>query len=183
MIILEEVDFDEPLMRRHIIMEASRATETDIVITRIFDAPRELVFDAWTDPEKAIHWWGPKDFASTFADIDLHIGGKYLMNMRSPEGVDYWSTGIFLEVELYEWLLYTDSFSDEHGNVVPATYYGMSADIPEVLTLGVKFEDHDGGTLLTLRHIGFPDDESRNLAEQGWNETLDKLVDFLADEI
>src|SRR5437762_801308 len=101
-----------------------------LVITRTFDAPRELVWRAWTEPERLMRWWGPKDFTAPISKIDLRVGGKYLNCMRGPDGKDYYTTGEYVEIVPLERLVYTDSFADEKGNVVPATYYGMSADMP-----------------------------------------------------
>ena len=107
-----------------------RSTGGELVITRIFDAPRELVWRAWTDPEHFKHWWGPKYYTAPFCKMDFHVGGTYLNCMRSPEGQDYWSTGVYKEIVPMERIVYTDSFADAEGNVVPATHYGMSPDFP-----------------------------------------------------
>ena len=76
--------------------------------------------------------------------------------MRSPDGKDYWSKGIFREIVAPERLVMTDSFADEKGNIVPASYYGMSKDFPLEMLITVMFEEHDGKTKLTLRHAGMP---------------------------
>src|SRR5687768_9701738 len=102
----------------------------EIVITRIFDAPRELVWKAWTEPEHFKRWWGPKEYTCPFCEMDLRVGGKYLNCMRSPEGQEYWSTGVYREIIPMERLVFTDCFADEHGNVVPAAKHGMSPDFP-----------------------------------------------------
>ena len=158
------------------------SAEQKLVITRIFDAPREMVFKAWTDPAQAMCWWGPKDFTVPFLEIDLRVGGKYLYCMRSPEGKDYWSTGIYREITPPERLVATDSFADEKGNVVPATYYGMSPDFPLEMLMTLTLEEYNGKTKLTLQHVGIPAGENRDSAQQGWNESLDKLVEYLANE-
>ncbi len=150
-----------------------------LVITRIFDAPRELVWKAWTEPERMKRWWGPKNFTSPFCKIDFRVGGKYLFCMRSPEGQDFWSTGVYREIVEPERILCTDSFADEKGNVVPATYYGMSADFPLELQVTLTFEEHDGKTKMTLRHVGIPEGEMSDLTQQGWNESFDKLAEVL----
>ena len=67
---------------------ATEATERELVVTRIFDAPVELVWKAWTEPERVMRWWGPKGYTSPAASIDFRVGGKYLWAMRSPEGQD-----------------------------------------------------------------------------------------------
>lgn len=151
----------------------------EVVIERVFDAPRELVWKAWTEPERLMRWWGPKDYTAPAAKIDLRVGGKYLYCMRSPEGQDYWSTGTFREIVPLERIVATDTFADEKGNVVPATHYGMSADFPLELLVTVTFEDLDGKTKLTLRHAGIPAGEMREMTTASWNESLDKLAESL----
>jgi uncharacterized protein YndB with AHSA1/START domain len=108
--------------------------------------------------------------------VDLRVGGKYLFCMRSPEGQDYWSTGVYREIVPPERLVFTDSFADPDGNVVPATYYGMGDDLPLEMLVTLTFEDHKGGTGLTLKHEGFPVSEHREMAGMGWNQSFDKLT-------
>jgi uncharacterized protein YndB with AHSA1/START domain len=152
----------------------------DLVITRVFDAPRELVWKAWTEPEAMKRWWGPKGFTAPVAKIDLRAGGKYLNCMRSPEGQDYWSTGVYREVVPPERLVMTDSFADAEGNVVPASHYGMAENFPLEMLITVIFEEEGGKTKLTLRHAGLPVGPDGEMAQAGWNESLDKLAESLA---
>jgi uncharacterized protein YndB with AHSA1/START domain len=159
---------------------AGESAERELVITRVFDAPRGLVWKAWTEPESLTRWWGPKDFTAPFCKIDLRVGGRYLNCMRSPEGKDYWSTGVYREIVPLERIVCTDSFADEDGNVVPATHYGMSADFPLEMRVTVTFEDHEGGTRLILKHAGLPSGEDFDDCRAGWNESLDKLAEALA---
>jgi uncharacterized protein YndB with AHSA1/START domain len=154
--------------------------ERELVITRIFDAPRELVWKAWTEPERSMRWWGPKNFTSPVSKIDLRVGGTYLNCMRSPEGQDYWSTGVYREIVPMERIVYTDSFADEKGNVVPATHYGMGPDFPLEMLVSVTFEEDGGRTKMTLRHVGIPAGRMSELTEAGWNESFDKLAEVLA---
>jgi len=149
-------------------------------ITRVFDAPRERVFKAWTDPERVTCWWGPKEFTAPVARIDPRVGGHYVYAMRSPEGQDVWSTGVYRELVEPERIVATDSFSDAEGNVVPASDYGMPGNWPLELTVTVTFEEADGKTRMTLRHEGFPDAENRDMARAGWSESFDKLEACLA---
>ena len=150
-----------------------------ILITRVFDAPRDLVWKAWTEPEHFKRWWGPKDFTCPFCEMDLRVGGKYLNCMRSPEGKEYWGTGVFREIVPMERLVFTDCFADEKGNVVPATHYGMSPYFPLEMLVIVRFEDLGGRTKMTLEHIGIPVGADRDGAQQGWSESLDKLAESL----
>jgi len=126
----------------------------ELLITRIFDAPRERVWKAWTDSDLMKRWWGPKGFMSPYCETDLRIGGKFLSCMRSPEGKEYWNTGVYREIIPLEKIACTISFADEKGNIVPATQYGMSADVQLEMLLTVTFEEHERKTTLTLQHIG-----------------------------
>jgi uncharacterized protein YndB with AHSA1/START domain len=154
--------------------------ERELVITREFNAPRELVWKVWTDPERMKRWWGPQNFTAPVCKIDLRVGGAYLYCMRSPEGQDYWTTGVYREIVPLERIVCTDSFADEKGNQVPASHYGMGGDWPSELLVTVTFEDHEGKTKLTLRHAGIPAGEMSDLTKAGWNESFDKLAEALA---
>ena len=128
--------------------ENENKNTNEITITRVLDASRERVWKAWTEPEQIMRWWGPKGFTAPVTQIDLRVGGKYLSCMRSPDGKDFWSTGIFQEIAEPEKLVMTDSFADEHGQVVPATYYGMSPDTPLEMLITVTIEELDGSRTL-----------------------------------
>lgn len=152
---------------------------TMLYITHIFNSPLNEVWKAWTEPKSVMKWWGPKNYTAPVVKIDLKVGGSYLSNMRSPEGEDVWSTGIYKEIVPMERIVSTDSFADSDGKVVPASHYGMSGDWPLELTVTVTFEEEDGKTKLTLQHQGFPNQENRDLAEAGWKESLNKLDIYL----
>jgi uncharacterized protein YndB with AHSA1/START domain len=151
----------------------------DLIITRIFDAPRGLVWKAWTEPDRVKKWWGPKFFTAPVLNMDLHVGGKYLSCMRGPDNKDYWSTGVFREIIPMKRLIYTDSFADEKGKKVPASHYGMSGDWPSELLVTVTFDDIGGKTKMTLEHAGLPAGQMSDLARVGWNESFDKLADSI----
>lgn len=156
----------------------------ELTITRVFDAPRELVWKAWTEPERVKRWWGPKGFTSPVIKIDLRVGGEYLSCMRSPEGQDFWSKGIFREIVAPERLVMTDSFADKEGNTVPASYYGMSGDWPLEMLVTVMFEEQEGKTKLTLKHSGIEgiSDTDRDNMKQGWSQSFDKLAEYQEKE-
>ena len=156
-------------------------TKGELVITRILDAPRELVWKAWTEPELMMQWWAPKTFTAPSIKLDLRVGGEYLVCMLSPEGKDYWSKGTYKEIVPGQRLVLTDSFADDKGNIVPATYYGMSPEFPLESVVTVTFDENDGRTKLTLRYddvSSIPESDLTDM-QQGWNEMLDKLADFL----
>jgi uncharacterized protein YndB with AHSA1/START domain len=151
----------------------------DVLITRVLNAPRELVWKAWTDPQHFMQWWGPKDYTCPFCEIDLRVGGKYLNCMRSPEGKEYWSTGVYREIIPMERLVFTDCFADEQGNVVPASHYGLSSDFPLEMLVVLTLEDLGGKTRMVLEHIGVPTGPDSDGTQQGWSESFDKLVESL----
>lgn len=157
-------------------MTGSDTATQDLVIERVFDAPLENVWKAWTDPEEFKKWWGPEHFTAPVAEIDLREGGAYLNCMRSPDGQDYWTTGTYREIVPMERLVYTDSFADEKGNVVPGSHYGMGDDFPLEMTVTVTFEEQDGKTKMTLHHAGMPAGDMADQAGAGWNQSFDKLA-------
>jgi uncharacterized protein YndB with AHSA1/START domain len=155
--------------------------EQVVVITREFNAPRNDVFKAWTECERLMRWWGPKGFTTPLCKIDLRQQGVFHYCMRSPEGRDYCGKSVYREIVEPERIVCTDSFADEEGNVVPATYYGMSADFPLEMLVTVTFEEIDGKTKLTLQHaLGAVPASERDMCQQGWSESLDKLAGDLA---
>ena len=163
-------------------MNTSTKTQTELVITRIFDAPRTLIWKAWTNPEYIMRWWGPKHFTSPACKVDLRVGGKYLFCMKSKEGREFWSTGTYKEIIPLEKMVFTDSFADSKGNIVPATYYGMEKDFPMEMEVKITFEDIDGRTKMTMHHAGFPAGQMSEMAEIGWKQSFDKLADSLTHE-
>ena len=161
---------------------AEDTANREIVTSRVFDAPRELVFKAWTNPEMMSKWWGPKSFTAPTIKMDLRVGGKYLFCMRSPEGRDYWTTGVYKEINPPERLVCTDNFADENGNIVPASAYGFDGEWPELSIITVTFENlDDNKTKMTLRHEGLPTGEHGEMAKAGWTTTLEKLEESLAE--
>lgn len=157
--------------------ETAVSDQRELVITRLFDAPCALVWQAWTEPEHLMRWWGPEHFTAPVCDVDFRVGGKYLFCMQAPDGQRYWSTGIYQEIEPYKRIVCSDSFADEHGNVVPPSYYGMGNEMPDELLMTLTFEDLGQQTRLTIQHTGLLGDE---MAEMGWNQSLDKLAASLA---
>lgn len=149
-----------------------------IEITRIFEASRELVWQAWTNPQHVMRWWGPAGFTAPTCQIDLRVGGKYLFCMQAPDGTKLWSTGIYEEIVPPERLVYTDSFADEAGNAVSASYYGMGDDIPLEMVVTVTFEEIAGKTKMMVRHQGLPG-EIGEMTLLGWNSSFDKLAESL----
>lgn len=153
-----------------------------LVIERSFDASREAVWKAWTDPLALGTWWGPKHFTAPVIKSDLRQGGKYLFSMRGPDGKEFWSTGTYREIVPPERLVMTDSFADERGNVVPAAHYGMGTEMPLELLVTVTLKEEGGRTRLTLRHEGIPEGMLAEMTKTGWSESFDKLEAAIVPE-
>jgi uncharacterized protein YndB with AHSA1/START domain len=158
-------------------MTAPQSSETrDLVLSRVFNAPREIVWQAWTQPQHLTEWFAPEHFIAAAAKVDLRPGGQFLYCMRSPEGAEFWGKGVYREIAPPERLVYVDSFADEEGNRVTPEQYGLSADYPAETLVTVTLADHGGRTLLTLRHAGLPVGEASDMTEAGWRSQLDRLA-------
>lgn len=159
---------------------ATRIAEQELVSTRTINAPREMVFKAWTEPEHLKRWWGPRGFTAPHVTIDPRPGGVYHYVMRSPDGQEFWGKGVFREIVRPERIVYMDSFSDEAGNLVEPTHYGMSPDFPAQTLITVTFAEHQGKTEVTLRYsVGSASAIDRENMQQGWAESLDRLAEYL----
>ena len=161
--------------------EASPEEET-LKITRIFNAPRELVFKVWTLPQHIIHWWGPKNFTVPSCEVDLNVNGEFHFCMRSPDGKEYWSKGVFREIIFPEKIQATMYFSDEDGNILDPEEYGMGSDVPKEMLDTIRFEEiEDNKTRLTF-HRNTPLSVSKRYGEdEGWNQSLDKFEKEVAE--
>jgi uncharacterized protein YndB with AHSA1/START domain len=156
----------------------------DFVLTRVFDAPRDRVWRAWTEPERFAQWWGPKSFTNPVCEIDLRPGGRYRVTMRSPEGVDYPIKGAYLEIVKPERLVMTMDLS-EH----PKEFHELFNKArgrkgpPMQLVMTVIFEQEKGKTRLTImQRFESAADRDANVklgAPEGWGGSLDKLSALL----
>lgn len=117
--------------------------ELDLIVDREFNAPRELVWKAVTEPEHLSRWWAPGEYTIPVCRIDLRPGGKWHYCMRSPEGGEHWVLSVYREVAKPERLVYTSLFADEHANANDA--------IPEQLNTMKLFAQDDGTTRLTVQ--------------------------------
>jgi uncharacterized protein YndB with AHSA1/START domain len=159
--------------------------DRDFVISRAFDAPRELVWKALTDPERMKHWWGPKGFTVRVATMDLRPGGTYHYCLRSPDGHDMWGKFAYREIVPPEQIVFVNSFSDEKGGL---TRHPMSPTWPQETLSTFTLAGHEGKTTLTIRWAPLNAteaerktfDDGRKGMQQGWTGTLDQLADYLA---
>jgi uncharacterized protein YndB with AHSA1/START domain len=146
--------------------------QQELVFTRVFDAPRKLVFKAWTDPKCVVMWWGPHGFSTPRCELDVRPGGAMLIHMRGPDGRVYPMTGVYQEVVEPERIVYTSTPLDEKG--IP---------LFELLTT-VILEEQGAKTkqTVTARVIKRGPDAAQYLAgmEVGWTQTLERLAEYVA---
>ena len=146
--------------------------ERRLTIERIFDAPRELVFKCWSEPEHLGRWIGPKGFTSTILTFEFHEGGNYRIHMRGPDDQDHWQHGVFREVVPPERIVRTFCWTDAQGK----------ATRPETM-LTVRFDDLGGKTRLTLHQAVFESTSARDQHQGGWNSSLDRLCEHIETRI
>lgn len=155
-------------------------SDNSVVIERTFDAPVELLWQMWTDPEHFKAWYGPMGASIPVANMDVQVGGKRLicMEMQTPNGeMKMWFTGEFTAVDPPGRLSYTDAMSDEDGNVLSPEGMGMPEGHPESTEVIIELDAVDGGTRMTMTHVGVPADSP---GAAGWGMAFDKLEAHVA---
>ena len=147
--------------------------DREIAITRVFDAPRDLVFGAWIDPKAIGQWWGPRGFSTTTYAMEVHAGGKWKYTMHGPDGTNYPHEVRYEEVEIPERIIYSVTG-------------GQEDDDSHAHRVIVEFRDKGAGTEISMRMI-FPSASERDHvvnvygAVQGLNDTTDRLSEYLRD--
>ena len=153
-----------------------------MMITRIFDAPRELVWKAWTDPKYVMQWWGPKGFTSPVCKMDFRVGGKFLYCMRAPDGQEFWNGGEYHEIVPHEKIVSSMYFSDPEGNRVEPAQYGIQHKAIDNEYDVVLFEDlGNGRTKLTFIGNEAMEDAIQSGQLEGTKQIFEKLAAMVAD--
>ena len=135
-----------------------------LTLSRVFDAPRAAVFNAWTDRDEILKWWAPEGFSETIVEINLRVGGVFRFGFTSPKGDRIEVTGTFKEVDPPKKLVYTWKWE-------------TVKDWKEQTTLvTVVFKETVGQTELVLTHENFPDEKTRESHTKGWNSCLDRIM-------
>jgi uncharacterized protein YndB with AHSA1/START domain len=153
------------------VSKADSIADREVIITRVLDAPRELVWEAWTNPEHITHWWGPDGFTTTIEKMDLRIGGEWKYMMVGPDGTRYPNHMVYKEV------MPPSKLVSDHGDG-ERVWFEFTVTIQEV----------DEGTLVTIRHL-FPDKASRDLvvekygAIEGGKQHLAKLAAYIKEKM
>ena len=147
---------------------AEDRAERELVMTRVFDAPRALVFKAWTEPEHLVRWWGPRGFVVLSYEATVRPGGSFRFGIRSPAGEEHWAHGTYREIVAPERLVFITAWEHPDGSPKHETLVTLS------------FAEHAGKTELTLRQAVFESVTARDLHGEGWGSTLDLLAGYLA---
>ncbi|MGW3964953.1 SRPBCC family protein [Amycolatopsis sp. NPDC005003] len=135
----------------------------ELTITRVFDAPRELVFSAWTEPDHLASWFGPQGFTCSAVTVDPRPGGRWRACIHSPAGEDHWMHGVYREVSAPDRLVFT---------------FAWEAQGQETLVT-IGFADLDGKTEMTFVQTGFPTAAERDGHEEGWTSSFEDLTGFI----
>ena len=136
-------------------------------IRRVFDAARELVWEAWTDPAQVALWSGPRGFEIISNESDLRVGGAWRMGMRSDEWGEIWQHGVFREIEPPARLVFTTAWEEPDG----------TPEHEMLITIG--FSEANGTTEMTFQQATFMSEQSRDSHIDGWSQCFDKLDEYL----
>jgi uncharacterized protein YndB with AHSA1/START domain len=161
------------------------STSSEFVISRVYDAPRALLWKAFTEPERMQQWFSPKGFTAKVAKMDLRPGGMYHYCLRTPDGKEMWGKAVYREIAVPERLVWVNSFSDERGGT---TRHPMSPSWPLEMLTTVTLAEQGSKTRLTVQWIPLnPSEKERRTFDgghdsmtQGWTGTLDQLGEYLA---
>lgn len=149
--------------------------DRELIISRVFNAPKELVFKAWSSCEQLKHWWGPKEWPMHECTMDFRVGGEWRYCLRGPnDGDESWGKAIYREIDNPEKIAYKDHFTDSEGHI--------NKEMPE-LFVTVEFVDQEGKTRMINTTL-FDTPETREKIEEmgaveGWNSSLDRLEHHL----
>lgn len=152
-----------------------------MTVTRVFDAPRELVWRAWTEPKYVMQWWGPDGFTTPVCTIDFRVGGRSLCCMKAPDGQEFWNAIEYIEIVPQEKIVSLMYFADSQGNKIEAEELGIEHEAVEGAYDVTLFEDlGNGQTRLTF--IGNePMESAKNSGQlEGWKQILDKVAVVVA---
>lgn len=151
----------------------------EINISHIFNAPRELVFKAWTDPNLLLQWFALHGCTINFKKIDIQKGGIFHSCINNPEFGECWCKGVYEEVVYLERIVYSLIISDENGNSAAPTDLGMDANWPKETKVTITFKEFEGKTKLTLHQTVSQDLAKNTGAYPSWIQMLERLQEII----
>lgn len=165
----------------------TEVNDREVTMTRTFDAPRTILFEAWTNPEYVAQWWGPHTFTNPNCDIDLRVGGSYRIVMRSTDGVDYPVKGIYLEIEESERLVITNVADEMPADWLDLVNQYRNAEESEPvlkMVMTIVFQDLGNERTQLVMTTHFEDNDDRDAilkmgAATGWAESFERLEELV----
>lgn len=154
-------------------------TKKELLISHLFDAPKAVVFQAWTDPEQLRHWYAPDGCTIEFKSIEVSQGGRFHSCIQDPVHGECWIIGEYLEVSRPDKLVFTMVLSDKDGNLVSAVAAGKSEDWPEAIKTTVLFEPIGEQTKVTIHQTVHEEEAKKTGAYQSWIKMFNKLNQLL----
>ena len=156
------------------------------LITREFAAPRPLVWQAWTERDRLLRWFGPKGFTMTSATMDFRVGGMYHYGLRTPDGKDFWGKFVYREIVPHDKIVWVNSFSDAQGGTTRHPF--TTAAWPLELLTEVTFQETAGRTTVTVLWVPLDATEEERAAfeggresmKMGWTGTMEQLTEYIA---
>jgi uncharacterized protein YndB with AHSA1/START domain len=152
----------------------------DVVVTRVFDAPVEQVWKAWSDSDQVMRWWGPTGFTAPLARMDFREGGTSLVCMRAPKefgGQDLYNTWTYRKIVPMQQIEFIQNFADEQGNKINPVTVGLPSDLPQDVRNVVSFKAvGNNQTEMTVTEYGYTSDQVFDLSKAGLEQCLDKMA-------
>jgi uncharacterized protein YndB with AHSA1/START domain len=156
----------------------------NVVVTRTFDAPVEEVWNAWSEPEYVMRWWGPSGFTSPSARMDFREGGKSLVCMKAPEeywGQEMYNTWTYSKIEPHRSIEFILNFSDRDGTKLHPENIGIGPGVPEDVPHVITFKPlGDHKTEITVTEYGYTSEVQHDLSKMGLEQCLDKMAAIFA---
>jgi uncharacterized protein YndB with AHSA1/START domain len=155
----------------------------NVVVTRVFNAPVEKVWKAWSEPELVMRWWGPTGFTAPVANMDFREGGTSLVCMRAPKefgGQDLYNTWTYTKIVPLGMIEFIQNFADKDGNKIEPASVGLPPDIPYEVRHVIIFKSvSDSQTELIITEYGYPNEEIVALSKAGMEQCIDKMAEIL----
>ncbi len=156
-----------------------KANEGNVVASRIFDAPGEEVWKAWSESGQVRRWWGPQGFTSPLAQMDFREGGTSLVCIRAPQefgGQDMYGTWTYRKIEPHQRIEFVYNFADKDGHKLDPAQMGIIAGVPSEVRHVITFKTVAGKTEMTVTEYGYTSDEAQAMSQAGLEQCLDKMA-------
>lgn len=147
----------------------------EVLIHYTFDAPIDMVFEAWTDPEQLLEWFAPEGCNIIYKKIELYEGGEYLSCLKNPQYGDCWCKGKYISIDAPHTFIFTMVITNANGDDVNPVDVGMSADWPASTTVKISFNEENGKTKMTLHQTVDEAIAKQTGAHPSWIEMFNKL--------